>query len=68
MSAKSLSEKDLFEVASFEKFLSQERCAREIFETKYEFGMCRICQDQATGIHYGVPTCEGCKVRNTNIN
>ena len=29
----------------------------------YPFGECRICRAQATGIHYGVSTCEGCKVR-----
>ncbi|KAL4225518.1 hypothetical protein ACF0H5_016206 [Mactra antiquata] len=27
----------------------------------FPFGTCRICKDRATGIHYGVATCEGCK-------
>jgi hypothetical protein len=26
------------------------------------FGPCKVCTDKATGIHYGVSTCEGCKV------
>jgi hypothetical protein len=30
-------------------------------EQKYPFGNCRVCNDQSTGIHYGVSTCEGCK-------
>lgn len=26
------------------------------------FGLCRVCKDKATGIHYGIRSCEGCKV------
>ena len=26
------------------------------------FGGCKICDDRATGIHYGVESCESCKV------
>ena len=28
----------------------------------FPFGLCKICGDQATGVHYGIETCEGCKV------
>lgn len=30
--------------------------------TPFPFGDCRVCADKATGVHYGVATCEGCKV------
>lgn len=29
---------------------------------KEQFGNCRICVNKANGIHYGVASCEGCKV------
>lgn len=30
---------------------------------KFNFGRCKVCHDFATGIHYGIPSCEGCKVK-----
>ena len=34
---------------------------------KFDFGRCKVCKDKATGIHYGIPSCEGCKVIITKI-
>ena len=28
---------------------------------KEQFGLCKVCHDKATGIHYGISSCEGCK-------
>jgi hypothetical protein len=28
----------------------------------FSLDFCKVCNDKATGIHYGVATCEGCKV------
>ena len=28
---------------------------------KDQFWMCKVCNDKATGIHYGISSCEGCK-------
>lgn len=33
----------------------------------FPFGICRICRDKATGLHYGVATCEGCKVGSLSL-
>lgn len=33
---------------------------------KNHFGLCRVCKDKATGIHYGIRSCEGCKVTQKN--
>ena len=31
-------------------------------KSTFPFGKCKVCTDKATGIHYGIATCEGCKV------
>lgn len=31
-------------------------------KSTFPFGRCRVCNDKATGVHYGIATCEGCKV------
>lgn len=62
MYEKSLSESDFLAEAYLQKILSEKRRTNEMSCTKNDFGLCRICQEQATGIHYGVSTCEGCKV------
>nr|ASL70623.1 nuclear receptor [Brachionus koreanus] len=58
---RNLSEKEILEAISHEYSLSQKRCQNEVFETKFNFGKCKICNSEATGIHYGVCSCEGCK-------
>jgi hypothetical protein len=39
-----------------------------ITKIAFTFGKCKICSDKATGIHYGISTCEGCKVYVQLIN
>ena len=31
-------------------------------KSTFPFGKCKVCNDKATGVHYGIATCEGCKV------
>ena len=34
----------------------------EIIQPEEGQELCKVCADIANGIHFGVPTCEGCKV------
>jgi hypothetical protein len=34
---------------------------RSIRDDKRPYMQCGVCNDKATGIHYGLATCEGCK-------
>ena len=43
----------------YESQLSQ---ANKRPKSTFPFGKCKVCTDKATGIHYGIATCEGCKV------
>nr|ASL70586.1 nuclear receptor [Brachionus plicatilis] len=61
MNNKNLSEQEILDAISLEQSLSKKRSQNELFEAKYNFGQCRVCKSKATGIHYGVCSCEGCK-------
>ncbi|CAF1045978.1 unnamed protein product [Brachionus calyciflorus] len=54
-------EQNFIDTVSFEIYLNNKRAEKNKSEIKYNFGNCKICNDKATGIHFGICTCEGCK-------
>ena len=41
----------------------KEKLKKKKPKSTFPFGMCKVCNDKATGVHYGISTCEGCKVK-----
>ncbi len=48
----------------FNNILANYNSNQAVAELNSDFSLdfCKVCNDKATGIHYGVATCEGCKV------
>lgn len=50
---------DLFKVAQGSPFSADQE--HPMHESRKAFLKCGVCNDRATGVHYGLATCEGCK-------
>jgi hypothetical protein len=64
----SLNNHDLFfndsssSISSNDAIEPHDQNLHSIDESLESLEFCKVCSDKATGIHYGVATCEGCKV------
>lgn len=39
----------------------KDKTLKTVKKQSFTFSDCKICNDKATGVHYGISTCEGCK-------
>ena len=52
---------DKYSVVTASKLLNIEFVWFNQEGTKLYFEFCPVCQEQSSGYHYGIPTCESCK-------
>ena len=51
----------IFYVDFYYLWFQQSQCNKPLYTSELQV-FCRICGDRASGFHYGVHSCEGCKV------
>lgn len=49
---------------NLEKKIKEQRSRKK----SAKYGLCKVCKDLASGIHYGILACDGCKVYPVLVN